>query len=128
MEVICHYCNGKAELVTGDIIYPHRTDLHSKKFWLCKPCDAYVGTYGDNRPFGILANKELRQKKRAAHKTFDPLWKSGHMTRSEAYEWLSKKLGVEKEHCHIGMFNTEMCNKVIEIVSLYTKTLGSYKK
>lgn len=40
MSVICDYCDKPAELVTGAEVYPHRPDLHHKKFWLCKPCDA----------------------------------------------------------------------------------------
>lgn len=41
-EVECPYCKSAAELVGGDVIYPHLPWLHDKKFWMCAPCDAYV--------------------------------------------------------------------------------------
>jgi len=57
----CDYCQQQAKLVTGDIIYPHRPDLYSKKIWHCEPCRAWVGTHkGTVKPLGRLANAELR--------------------------------------------------------------------
>ena len=55
----------------------------------------------------------------AAHAAFDPVWKSGRMARSEAYSWLSKQLGIRPEDTHIGMFDVEMCNQVVETVKGY---------
>ena len=116
MKVICPYCNKEAELVTGDIIYPHRQDLYEKSFYLCEPCNAYVGCHnGTDEPLGRLANAELRQAKMWAHKFFDAIWKSGKMKRKQAYEWLADKLEIEIEDCHIGMFDIDMCKKVVEI-------------
>lgn len=105
----------EVNLVTGKIIYPHRPDLFHKKFWLCKPCDAYVGCHGESqRPLGRLANSELRRAKMMAHAAFDPLWKkSGN--RKDAYYWLSNQLGIEMKNCHIGEFDVEMCLRVIEV-------------
>jgi len=37
------------------------------------------------------------------------------MTRTDAYGWLSRQLGIEFKSCHIGMFDVEMCQKVIEV-------------
>ena len=51
----------------------------------------------------------------AAHAEFDKIWKNGEMERNEAYQWLSKKMGILKEDCHIGMFTEPQCIKVIEI-------------
>ena len=117
-KVICPYCKSDAELVLGDEIYPHRKDLHHKYFWRCVPCDAYVGCHGlTSKPLGRLANRELRMLKIKAHTTFDLTWKrpTKKMSRSKAYSLLAKKLNIPKSECHIGMFNTEMCNKVIEV-------------
>lgn len=116
-KVICQYCGLAAALVTGKEIYPHREDLHDKRFYQCKPCDAYVGVHGSTViPLGILANSELRAAKMQAHAKFDPLWKSGAMKRNAAYQMLADKLGIEPRHCHIGMFNVAMCKKVIEVL------------
>lgn len=119
----CDYCHRDAELVTGNVIYPHRPDLFSKFFWHCAPCDAYVGChkkdcgYGDGtRPLGRLANAELRKAKTAAHAAFDPLWRSGGMSRRAAYAWLASQLGVAPQNCHIGMFDVDTCHAVCAAV------------
>lgn len=122
MNVMCPYCGKSAKLVGGDTIYPHRPDLYEKKFWLCRPCNAYVGChkpnngYGDGtRPLGRLANAELRDAKRSAHAHFDPIWEKGGMARAQAYKWLASSLGIEPKNCHIGMFDVETCKKVVDL-------------
>jgi hypothetical protein len=121
-EVICPYCSRHAELVGGDVIYPHRPDLSAKKFWLCTPCNAYVGCHaqGDGtQPLGRLANAELRVAKQAAHAAFDPLWHDSrphrNRLRKRAYEWLAGHLGIDSKQCHIGQFDVEMCERVTSI-------------
>lgn len=111
----CPYCGNSPELVTGARIYPHRPDLHDRKFWACLPCEAWVGVHTNspnNAPFGRLAKKELRQLKMAAHKAFDPLWKVHGYSRVRAYRLLSEKLGIRFNDCHIGMFDEKLCAMV----------------
>lgn len=118
--VMCPYCGGKSALVGGNVIYPHRPDLHMLKFWQCAPCDAYVGCHKPNprmgfdgtQPLGRLANAELRQAKSEAHDSFDWIWQDGHMKRKAAYAWLAKELGIPVERCHIGEFDVDMCQRV----------------
>lgn len=110
----CPYCGGDAELSTGHKVYPHRPDLASLKIWACFPCDAWVGTHKNSgEPLGRLANAELRMAKRTAHAAFDPLWKSGQMSRKKAYALLSEKMGLTPDETHIGMFDVEQCKTVI---------------
>jgi zinc-finger-containing domain len=116
--VICPYCNAPARLVTGEVIYPHRFDLFAKRFWSCGPCNAYVGTHAKSgEPLGTLANAETRSARMKAHAAFDPLWKSGAMTRTKAYQWLSKATGIPKATCHISMMNPDQCRKVVAAVA-----------
>lgn len=116
MSPVCNYCKQDSELVSGDIIYPHRKDLHSKWFYLCKPCDAYVGCHPDTQqPLGRLANAELRKYKSCAHAAFDPYWRSGKVSRSQAYQALAARLGILVKNCHIGMFDVHTCKRVIAI-------------
>jgi hypothetical protein len=111
------YCGAESKLVGGDAIYPHRPDLFDLKFYQCKPCDAYVGTHkGTYKALGRMANKELRQAKMAAHAKFDPLWKDGGMKRKDAYKKLSDLLRIEPADCHIGMFDVDMCKRVLEVL------------
>lgn len=115
--IVCDYCGRPAEKTLGRAIYPHRADLYSKVFYRCRPCDAYVGCHKDGKPLGRLANRELRRWKSEAHAVFDPLWKSGNMDRHRAYAWLAEKLGLPREKTHIGMFDIDMCKKVIEVMN-----------
>lgn len=127
----CPYCNNEPELVGGDVIYPHRPDLAFLKFFLCRPCDARVGCHrGTTRPLGRLANAELRQAKMAAHNAFDPLWKFNafygqQLKRTQAYEWLAGKLGIEVDRCHIGYMDIETCERVVAICEEVQDKAGS---
>lgn len=115
--ITCPYCNAEAELVTGGVIYPHRGDLRDRKFYLCRPCNAYCGCHpGTTKPLGRLANAELRMLKQQVHAVLDPLWRSGSETRKGAYQLLADKLGIPRSDCHIGMFDVETCRRAIEVL------------
>jgi hypothetical protein len=123
-ELLCPYCGNVARLTAGEEIYPHRADLHSRHFWACMPCCAWVGCHpGTKRPLGRLANAELRRLKQAAHAAFDPLWQrkivrdrcSKGEARTAGYLWLAKRMGIHPDNCHIGQFDEARCKAVIEI-------------
>lgn len=115
-SVVCDYCGECAELVTGKEIYPHRKDLWKKNIYRCSECDAYVGCHPKTtKPLGRLANSSLRKEKMRAHASFDLIWKSGKLRRREAYAWLAEQLNIHPDHCHIGMFNEEMCKRVVSL-------------
>ena len=112
----CLYCEQEAVLTNGQELYPHREDLWELPFYICRPCNAYVGCHpGTTKPLGRLANAELRSMKSMAHRFFDVIWKSKEMTRGQAYAWLANQLNLDKHQCHIGMFDVDMCTKVIEV-------------
>ena len=120
MVVICQYCKKPAKFVDSKMIYGKSYGM----IYLCKECNAYVGVHkGTNRPLGILANAELREWKKKAHASFDPLWKTKLMTRREAYEWLAKQMGKSLEKCHIGMFDVSECEQVVDLVTQYNQRL-----
>ena len=111
----CPYCGKQSALVHGDVIYQHRPDLNEKWFYLCYPCDAYVGCHpGTTKPLGRLANADLRKAKRAAHAAFDQLWRDNKKKRKAAYTWLAEQLGIDVNDCHIGEFDVETCRRVVE--------------
>jgi len=121
-KVTCPYCKEEADLTTGREIYPHRKDLHSLKYWICRPFKSYVGChkkkrgYGDGtRPLGTLANQKLRSLRGTAHRHFDRIWKEGPMTRSTAYMLLANSLEIAVEDCHISQFDIALCEKTIRI-------------
>jgi hypothetical protein len=125
--VPCPYCGNHAALVGGARIYPSRPDLARLRFWLCAPCDAYVGCHKAGEwipgvghsdgtlPLGRLADVRLRASKRRAHAAFDALWKSGRMKRRDAYRWLATRMGKQPEDCHIGMFGVDECSEVVDL-------------
>lgn len=113
---ICPYCGAAAVLRDSIVIYRVRS---YGMIWICFPCNAYVGCHKnskDHAPLGRLANAELREWKMKAHAVFDPLWKTGTMKRKEAYKHLAGLLGISPGDTHIGMFDVDMCKKVIEVL------------
>lgn len=125
--IICPYCKKPTKIAKQIEVYgteKYGTELVR----VCWECDAWVGCHaGTNKAKGRLANKELRGLKIQAHAYFDPLWKM-HMkrynydqnkSRNMTYEWLADEMGLDREECHIGMFNENQCKRVIEICSQY---------
>ena len=103
----CPYCNKKAEYIDSKHYYSN-----SKSYgmmYLCRPCDAYVGTHKNSgKPLGTMANKELRELRKKCHAMFDPIWKSG-MTRKEAYKLLEENTGVK----HIAWTTVNECKSIL---------------
>lgn len=121
---ICPYCGEQSKLVTGADIYRNRLDLANLKFWQCKPCDAYVGCHKRGKgtePLGRLADASLRMWKGNAHTVFDPFWNGykyverRRVARIAAYARLAQDLNINPSDCHIGMFNIDMCKRVIKV-------------
>jgi hypothetical protein len=116
--LMCQYCGNQAKLVGGDVIYPHRPDLRRKKFYYCDAGHdaAYVGVHpGTKQPLGTLADSVTRYWRSRAHAAFDPVWRTGKLTRSDAYAILASAMGISKSDCHIGHFGYSQCKQVIEI-------------
>ena len=115
--MICAYCHQPAELITGKVLYLHRRDLWTKKFWRCTPCQAWVGCHSKtDNPLGRLANAELRAAKSKVHLVFDVLWKDRGWKRTDAYLWLAEKMGLPPNQCHIGMFDLAQCEKAYALL------------
>lgn len=117
-RVTCDYCNQSAELVSGAVIYPHRSDLKSLRFYRCAPCGAWVGCHpGTIRPLGRLADAALRAAKSRVHAAFDPYWKgTKNHTRGKCYARLAQDLGISQEQCHIGMFDVDLCERALAVI------------
>lgn len=124
-HVKCPYCEKKAKLVTGEVVYPHRSDLAEKRFYHCAPCGAYVGCHdGTEKPLGRLANPKLRSLKMRCHDAFDPHWlsqkgKHGNVRdlRSQLYNRLAKQMGIPKDECHFGMFTEVQCEQALRLIA-----------
>lgn len=130
--IACDYCHQPAELVRSHEIYPNHQDFGW--FWLCRSCNAWVGTHKGSRrhaPLGRLAKAELRRAKSTAHAAFDRLWEakmlrdgcSKSKARGVAYKWLSEQMGIPARKMHIGYLDVADCARVVELCeSLRTPT------
>lgn len=113
---ICPYCSNPSVFIK------------SKKIFRCDPCDAQVGVHKhNNHPLGSLANAELRAARKKAHSYFDPLWRykmkrdslTVSQARKSAYAWLANEMELSVDDCHIGEFDIQQCNTVMQICKPY---------
>ena len=131
------YCGKPTEYVDSSVIYGRSYGM----IYLCRGCRAYVGVHkGTDKALGRLANAELREAKKEAHYYFDQIAKTslinricreyipGISNRNKAYLWLSNKLGIPHELCHIGMFDVGDCKRVVEICKpIIEKAKGGFE-
>ncbi len=73
---------------------------------------------------GSLANSRLRRARNGVHEVLDPLWRNGHVRRTDMYRLLSKRMGVPKDDCHIGMFDTGQCEQAKRILEGVSEIIG----
>ncbi len=80
----------------------------------CDICSAYVGLHPyTNIPLGTLADGPTRQARKTCKAPFEALYKTGAMSRSEAYKRLAGKLGINKNECHFAWFDAGMCGRAL---------------
>ena|SRR5258708_6187380 len=128
---VCPYCSKDTVLLSGKDMYAHRPDLAEKQFWVCMPCDAYVGCEGKTtKPLGTPANAELRSARMKLHNLrLDPLWQHAEQcglyspedpkaiaiirntARVRVYAYLAWKLGLSREECHTAQFDITECRR-----------------
>lgn len=119
----CPYCNIKTQHVDSRLVYGTHISRYRPptKVYMCPKCHSYVGCHKDNqiKALGRVSNKTLRELKIKTHEVFDPLWKKlldrCKHSRNLCYDWLSEEMDIEREYCHIGMFDEYQCKQVIEI-------------
>lgn len=108
--LICPYCKKPTKRVPSKEVYGKE---YGVQVLICRKCDAYVGCHRNGEALGRCANKVLRARRREAHQYFDKIWKLKLISRTEAYEWLSRMLDLPAEYTHMGMFGEKTCKDVI---------------
>ena len=73
---------------------------------------------------GRLANEYSRRLKSAAHAAFDPIWKSGYMSRTDAYVWLQRVTGLTSEEAHMGHMDDRMLRGVALVARAFCEDNG----
>lgn len=117
---ICRYCGGVIRRVSAQKVYgdaaASRLKLWDELFYQCQNCNARVGCHrGTTRPLGNVANEVLRLKRMETHQVFDAFWKHRRMSRTAAYKWLAEQMKLPAEKAHIGGFEMDQCQQVIDI-------------
>ena len=93
-----------------------RLGLEKEYIYQCQNCNARVGCHkGTTRPLGNVANETLRLKRMETHQVFDAFWKRRGMSRTQGYKWLAGKMGLPERLTHIGGFEMDQCQKVIDL-------------
>jgi hypothetical protein len=82
-------------------------------------CKAAHGAHADGKPLGTPANPETKKARIRAHDAFDELWKGRHMSRSEAYTWMQRTMGLPEDEAHIGKFTIDQCEELEVLVGDY---------
>lgn len=117
----CPYCGRATTLDVASSIYGIGAEGYVRR---CEPCYAYVGCHKNSRTSkGRIAKAKLRELKIDAHTVFDKIWKNweihGFASKNDArnlsYVWLARKMNLPTEETHIGMFDEEQCQTVINL-------------
>ena len=74
-----------------------------------------AGLTGYGTSIGDVANEILRLKRIEAHQVFDAYWQKQHISRTKAYQWLARELKLPEEETHIGGFEIDTCQRVIDL-------------
>lgn len=113
MSVFCTDCQLEAEFVDSAEVYGGKS---YGMIYICRGCGNYVGAHANsNKPKGTLADARTRLMRRNAHLAFDPIWQGGKKNRVTAYKRLAEWLEIPAQDCHIGLFDLDMCQRVIDV-------------
>lgn len=113
-EVNCPECGSPMALRTT-FKFPYDNGK-PRRFWGCSrypECKGVHGAHPDGRPLGIPGDGPTKAARMVAHDAFDSLWKSGEMTRKQAYRAMQVALGMTEDQAHIGKFDAATCDRVV---------------
>lgn len=105
----CRYCAGQVELVNNSAIYGREFGDWPYAY-RCEDCKSYVGLHPNTDiPLGTLATAQLRKDRNLSKDMFHKLKDQRGFSRSQAYQWLAGKMGIEVGVCHFGWFDQDEC-------------------
>jgi zinc-finger-containing domain len=122
-DVICAEC-GSVMILRSTSKFKYRNG-QPRKFYGCSrwpKCNGVHGAHPDGRPFGLPADKPTKAARHAAHVALEELAAElfprvqGNRRTSRLYGWLSRRMGIPSEECHIGRFDQARCAEVIRLV------------
>ena len=102
-----------------------RMVLKNSKYGLFFACPRYPlckgahGAHPNGKPLGVPADKKTKLARIAAHAVFDHTWRGNSkifVDRQQAYRWMSRVLRLPTTKCHIGIFDCQDCQSLIDAV------------
>ncbi|WP_405424112.1 zinc-finger-containing protein [Pantoea stewartii] len=107
----CQFCKAQVRIATHQEVYGK--DFSDWPYlYLCGNCGAYVGMHPlTNIPLGTLADRATREARKKCKKPFEIIWRSGLMSRTEAYHWLAREMDINVSACHFGWFDIGQCEE-----------------
>ncbi|AWK42646.1 hypothetical protein GPY51_10850 [Photorhabdus laumondii subsp. laumondii] len=115
IPVRCHYCFGHVTIAHHEKVFGK---IHSKWPWLyiCTECKAYVGLHPyTDIPLGTLADYPTRIARMSGKREFEEMREKWNLERTDAYQLLARKLGINFRKCHFGWFDIDTCYRAKEI-------------
>ncbi len=109
----CNCCQGlKLGLVNNSVVYHGKSFGNWPWVYVCFSCWAHVGCHPKTAiPLGHLADQKTRNARKACKPYFISLYNDGMISRNQAYNYLSIKLGLTAATCHFGQFDSDMCHR-----------------
>lgn len=91
--------------------------------WLAMSRAQHVANWGQQTRHrkGAGRDQKLKAARHEAHVAFDPIWRRGLMTRTQAYQWLAIQMEWPRGDCHMGMMSVDECKRVVRIARAYTR-------
>ena len=77
-------------------------------------CRGSHKAHKDGTPTGIPADAPTGEARRIAHQRFDQIWKSGKVTRPQAYLILKRVMGLSIPEAHISRFSKDQCLQLVK--------------
>ncbi len=63
-----------------------------------------------------MAGSRVRRMRKRVHEAFDPIWRTGGISRDDAYELLAKTMGIPRDECHISWFLEDRCDAALAAI------------
>lgn len=117
VPIKCDQCGHTNVHYTDNSVLYGNTFGKWSKIWYCPSCKAAVSCHPNTHyPMGKMADSATRKARSRAHKYFDQIFRKYRlMSRSSAYVWLAREMGIKTKNCHISYFNAEQCELVVKL-------------
>lgn len=115
-NIMCPNCFTKMDLVRKKKKKFEINEVHVH--YLCSKCNSTLACSAKGRVYSYPYSEELHNARNKAHKAFDVIWKTGVMSRGDAYIWLAKKLSMPD--VHMSKLNIATCELVVNLCKVFT--------